>query len=103
MLHKRLIFIFILIFTFSFSVDAAEEPSISAYSAVLINAETKEILFEKNAYTQRSMASTTKIMTGLLAIESGRLSEIVTAGDIQSEGSSIGLKSGNKLTLETLT
>ena len=103
MLHKRLIFILILIFTFSFSVDAAEEPSISAYSAVLINAETKEILFEKNAYTQRSMASTTKIMTGLLAIESGRLSEIVTAGDIQSEGSSIGLKSGNKLTLETLT
>ena len=102
-MHKRLISILILIFAFSFSVDAAEIPSISACSAVLINAETKEIIFKKNAHTKRSMASTTKIMTGLLAVESGRLSEIVTAGKIQSEGSSIGLKSGYKLTLEALT
>ena len=103
MLHKKLILIFILIFIFSLPVYSADEPTLSAYSAVLINAETKEIIYEKNAHTKRSMASTTKIMTSILAIESGRLSEVVTAGNIQSEGSSIGLKNGYKLTLEALT
>jgi D-alanyl-D-alanine carboxypeptidase (penicillin-binding protein 5/6) len=49
------------------------------------------------------MASTTKIMTGLLACESGRLSQTVTVGDINSEGSSIGLKNGYQMTLEALT
>ncbi len=102
MLHKKLILILILIFTFSFSVYSAEEPSLSAYSAVLIDAETKEIIYEKNAHTQRSMASTTKIMTAILAVESGRFSQTVTAGEIQTEGSSIGLKKGYKLTLESL-
>ena len=101
-MHKRLITIFILIFVFSFTVDSAEIPSVSAYSAVLIDAQTKEIIYDKNAHTIRSMASTTKIMTGILAIESGRLSEMVTVGDIKTEGSAIGLKKGYKLTLETL-
>ena len=82
---------------------SAEEPSLSAYSAVLIDAETKEIIYEKNAHTQRSMASTTKIMTAILAVESGRFSQIVTAGEIKTEGSSIGLKKGYKLSLEDLT
>lgn len=103
MLHNKLILIFILIFTFSFSVYSADEPTLSAHSAVLINAETKEIIYEKDAFTKRSMASTTKIMTGLLAVESGRLSETVSVGDIRSEGSSIGLKKGHKISLEALT
>ena len=102
-MHNRLISILVLIFAFSFSVNAVSEPTVSAYSAILINADTKEVLFEKNAHTKRSMASTTKIMTGLLAVESGRLEEVVAVGGIQSEGSSIGLKSGYKLTLEALT
>ena len=102
MLLKKLILTLIFIIIFSFSVYSADEPGISAHSAVLINAQTKEILYEKNAFTQRSMASTTKIMTAVLAIESGRLSEIVTAENMQAEGSSIGLENGNKLTLETL-
>ena len=103
MLHKRLITILILIFAFTFSVYSAEEPTSSAHSAVLINADTKEIIYAKNAYDKHSMASTTKIMTSILAIESGRFSEVVTVGKIQSEGSSIGLKEGYKLTLESLT
>lgn len=102
-MHKRLITILILISVFSFSVYSAEEPALSAHSAVLINADTKEIIYAKNAYDERSMASTTKIMTGILAIESGRLSDTVTVGKIQTEGSSIGLKEGFKLTLESLT
>ena len=102
MLLKKLIFTLILVIACSLSVYAAVMPKISARSAVLINAETKEVIFEKNAYEKRSMASTTKIMTSLIAIESGRLSDVVTAENMQAEGSSIGLKDGYKLTLETL-
>lgn len=102
MLLKKLVLTLFFFFIFSFSVYSAEEPSLSAYSAVLINAETKEIIYEKNAYEKRSMASTTKIMTGIIAIESGRLSETVTAENMAAEGTSIGLKDGYKLTLEAL-
>ena len=102
MLLKKLFFTLFFILFFSVSVYAADAPTISAQSAVLINAKTKEIIYEKNAHAMRSMASTTKIMTAVLAIESGRLNELVTAENMQSEGSSIGLENGNVLTLETL-
>lgn len=102
MLLKKLCLTLILVIFFSFSAYSADVPSLSASSAVLINAVTKEIIYEKNAYTHRSMASTTKIMTGILAIESGRLSEIVAAKNMEAEGTSIGLKNGYRLTLEAL-
>ena len=102
MLLKKLFLTLFFIIIFSFSVYSADDLHLSAYSAVLLNAQTKEIIYEKNAHTQRSMASTTKIMTAVLAIESGRLSQVVTADNMQTEGSSIGLENGNKLTLETL-
>ncbi len=102
MLLKKLCLTLIFILFFSFSAYSADVPSISASSAVLINAETKEIIYEKNAITERSMASTTKIMTSILAIESGRLNEVVTAENIKAEGTSIGLKDGYRLTLEAL-
>ena len=75
MLIKRLFFVLFLIFGLSFNAYALQKSDISASSAVVINKDTKEIVFEKNAYEKRSMASTTKIMTSILAIESGRLSE----------------------------
>jgi D-alanyl-D-alanine carboxypeptidase/D-alanyl-D-alanine carboxypeptidase (penicillin-binding protein 5/6) len=102
LLLKKLTLILILILCFAFSVYSADELSLSAESAILINADTKEIIYENNAYDRHSMASTTKIMTSVIAIESGRLSEIVTAENMEAEGSSIGLKNGNKLTLEAL-
>ena len=102
MLLKKLFLSLFLIILFSFSVFSVDEPQLSAYSAVLINAETKEIIYEKNAHTKRSMASTTKIMTSILAMESGRLSEVVTSEGVETEGSSIGLEDGYKLTLDTL-
>lgn len=102
MLLKKTILILALTVLFSFSVYSADEPTLSAKSAVLINADTLEVYFEKNAHEQHSMASTTKIMTALLAIESGRLSQTVVCDNIATEGTSIGLKSGYKMTLETL-
>ncbi len=76
---------------------------ISAESAVVINADSKEIIFEKNAFEKRSMASTTKIMTSILAVESGRMSDVVTvSASALTEGSSVGLKEGYVLSLESL-
>lgn len=103
MLLKKLIFTLIFAVVFSFSVYSADEPNLSAECAVLINAETLEVLLEKNANKRHSMASTTKIMTALLALESGRLGETVTARNLVTEGTSIGLKDGYKLSLEALT
>lgn len=103
MLLKKLIFTLIFAVVFSFSVYSADEPQLSAECAVLINAETLEVLLEKNANKRHSMASTTKIMTALLALESGRLGETVTARNLVTEGTSIGLKDGYKLSLEALT
>lgn len=103
MLIKKLFTVIFLIFIFTFSVFSADYGEISAYSAVVINADTKEILYEKDAFKKRSMASTTKIMTSILAIESGKLSHEITAmADAFTEGTSIGLKNEYKLTLEAL-
>lgn len=107
MLKKATVFFVTLIFVINLIVPKASavgEPSLSAKSAILINALTNEVVYEKNAYERRGMASTTKIMTALLAIERGDLQKTVVARDedVRIEGTSIGLKDGDKITLETL-
>lgn len=76
----------------------------SAGSAILIDGLTGKVLYEKNAYETMPMASTTKIMTTLLAIESGDLTrEITTTKEMVSvEGSSMGLLEGDTVSLEAL-
>lgn len=105
MLIKKLFCVVFLLIFFTVPAYSAVESDIeiSAESAVVINADTSEIIFDKNSFLKKSMASTTKIMTSLIAIESGLLSQEVTVQDkIISEGTSIGLKEGNILTLEAL-
>lgn len=53
-------------------------PSVTAGSAVLMDVTTGDVLFEKNGYEKRPPASTTKMMTAILALELGRPDEIVT-------------------------
>ncbi len=103
MLIKKIILLQIIaVFTLVFSV-ISHAADISAYSAVVINADTKEIIYEKNAFEKRSMASTTKIMTSILTIESGKMGDRVTVtSSALTEGSSVGLKSGYVLTLRDL-
>ncbi len=101
---KRIFIIIIILTLFPVRVSSVSYPETSAKSAILINADTKEILYEKNAYEFLSMASTTKIMTSLLAVESGQFSSFVTAEkDYNCEGTAISIKKGNTFTLETLT
>lgn len=79
--------------------------AISAQSGVLIDGTSGRVLYEHNAHSKMPMASTTKIMTGLLACESGKLNDIVKTSPFASgtEGSSLWLKIGEKQTLENLT
>ncbi|MBQ8249782.1 MAG: D-alanyl-D-alanine carboxypeptidase [Clostridia bacterium] len=86
------------------SVLPTRALDVSARSAVVIEAETGRVVFEKDADTRRPMASTTKIMTALVAIESGDLSREITvdASAEGVEGSSVYLKAGDKITLEAL-
>jgi len=97
----------LLLLPFEAKAGAAEPPkALSAQSAVLISADTGAVLYEKEAYTQRSMASTTKIMTALLALEeaerAGDPTVSVTEEMVAVEGSSMGLQAGDKITLTNL-
>lgn len=83
---------------------SAAAPSVSAKSAVLIEAETGRVLYQKNAFVRLPMASTTKIMTALVAIGSGNIDRVVTIPVEATgiEGSSVYLYPGEKLTLRQL-
>jgi D-alanyl-D-alanine carboxypeptidase/D-alanyl-D-alanine carboxypeptidase (penicillin-binding protein 5/6) len=74
-----------------------KQSDISAKAAVLIDADSGRVLFEKNKDEKRPMASTTKIMTTLLLLESGDLDAEFTVDPvaIQTEGSSMGLREGD--------
>lgn len=77
---------------------------VSASSAVLMEQDSGRIIYEKDANTKRRIASITKIMTAVLAIESGKLKEKVTVSEnaVKAEGSSVYLKPGEKIALEDL-
>ena len=97
---------FLLLISLDFKGAEAQEIGVSAQSAVLISADTLTVLYEKNADTQLSMASTTKIMTALLALEEAERSDdpvvSITEEMVAVEGSSMGLQAGNKVTLTNL-
>ena len=80
-----------------------EEPVVSADCTVLIDADTTEVLYAKNPHKRRSMASTTKIMTTLIALESGKAESVVQITDgVNIEGTAVGLKKGDRITLRDL-
>lgn len=83
---------------------AFADVSVSAASAIVIDCASKRVLFEKNAYAKRGMASTTKIMTALIAIENLNLNDIVTVSPhaAGTEGSSIWLSPLEKISVHDL-
>lgn len=78
--------------------------ALSAQSAVVIDAQMGRVIFEQNAYEKGEPASTTKIMTALVAIENAKLDKTVKVSKKAAsvEGSSIWLEKGEKITLENL-
>ncbi|WP_174497800.1 D-alanyl-D-alanine carboxypeptidase family protein [Salirhabdus euzebyi] len=87
-----------------YPLHASAAPGVSANNAVLMEYESGRVLYDKGGHEQRSIASITKIMTAIVAIESGKLEEEVTVSDRASrtEGSSIYLKPGDKMKLKDL-
>ncbi|MDD4295431.1 MAG: D-alanyl-D-alanine carboxypeptidase [Ruminiclostridium sp.] len=81
-----------------------DAPDINARSAIVIDFESGRVLYEKYAYQKRPMASTTKIMTAIVALENGNLDDIVTVSKNAASiwGSTINLTVGEQLTLREL-
>lgn len=100
----------ILIFLVFFAVSPQQADAnitslnVSAEHAVLMELESGRVLFEKEAHEKKRIASITKIMTAILAIESGKLDETVTVSNqaFGTEGSSLFLARGQKMKLEDL-
>lgn len=86
------------------AMAAANPPGLSAESAALIDVASGRILYAKNGSKKMRIASLTKTMTAIVAIESGKLDQLVTVPPeaVGVEGSSIYLKKNEKLTLEEL-
>lgn len=82
----------------------AEGPPIDAAAFVLLENKTGTVLYAKNALQPRAPASTTKVLTALLALERGRLSDTVTVSPYAAStpGSTADLHAGQKITLEEL-
>ena len=87
-------------------VAQAAGPEVSAQSAVVLTADTGTVLFEKDGHTPRPVASTTKIMTALLALETaqeqGDPLVDITQEMVAVEGSSMGLQAGDSISLTGL-
>lgn len=99
-----LAFIFLATATIPAPCARAEAPEVSAQSAALIEGSTKKTLYGKSAHTKLPMASTTKIMTALIALENGNLDDMVKTPDeaYGAEGSSIYLNKGEAMSLRDL-
>lgn len=93
---KKLILLLMLIIPFQ--IKAYET---SASSAILMEQNTNKIIYAKNIHNKRSIASISKIMTAILAIESDKLYENVTVTNIVNKayGSGIYIKPGEELKL----
>ena len=99
---KRFLIFFLLIAMICPCARAAEPFTVDAKSAVLIDAASGRILFGQNENEMLPMASTTKIMTALLALENAELSDTVTTGKNASgvTGTSMYLSVGEELSME---
>ena len=82
----------------------SDAPEINAESAIVMDLDTGDILYEKAAFTERYPASITKVLTCLLAVENGNVNDTITVSEavmdqVDKESSYIGLVEGEQLTL----
>ncbi|MNX80887.1 D-alanyl-D-alanine carboxypeptidase DacB precursor [compost metagenome] len=84
--------------------QAAGVPSVSAKAAIVIDGVTGQVLYAKNIHDRLPQASTTKMMAGIVALERGTLSDEVQVSKraADTEGSSMYLEAGERLTFEQL-
>lgn len=85
--------------------DLPDAASASVYdeSYLLIDINTNQVLLSQNTELQRAPASTTKLLTGLVALQKLDRSQIVTVGEeVNVEGSRLGLQPGDKISVDDL-
>lgn len=98
-----IIVVIMLLFTYSFSF--AGDLNLSGESAILMDYDTLEILYEKNSHLKLYPASTTKTMTAILAMELGNLNDVIRVDEEVihlTKGSHIALDYDEEMTLEDL-
>lgn len=100
-MKKLLFFVFLFLMI---PLMAYAQVEVSAASAVLINGNTGDILFEQDAHTPRPIASLTKVMTAIIALESTSLDDVVTISEeaATQEPSSCPLVAGDQITMRDL-
>ena len=84
--------------------DSAEEPNLNSRAAIIYDRNSKEVIYGKEENTKRKMASTTKIMTCMVVLEKGELTDtvIVSKKAAGTGGSRVGLKTGDKVSVQDL-
>ena len=84
--------------------NTSEEPKLNSRAAVIYDRKSKKIIWGKKENEKRPMASTTKIMTAIVVLENANLSDTVTVSkkSAGTGGSRLGLKVGDKITVNNL-
>ena len=88
----------------SADVAPSDAPEINAASAIVMDVDTGDILYEKYAHEKHYPASITKVLTCLLAVENGNVNDTLTVSEnvmsqVEMDSSRIGLEAGEQLTL----
>lgn len=88
----------------AFMPTKAAAFSVSSSGAILMEQKTGRVLYEKNSHEIRRIASITKIMTAIIAIESGKMNDTVKVSKnaVYTEGSSVYLTPGESIKLQDL-
>lgn len=87
------------------SIPPEDAPDIHSEAAIVMDAATGQILYEKNAYTTLYPASITKILTTLVALENNDINSVITMSEeavygIDWDSTHIGLKAGEQITVK---
>lgn len=98
------VWIWMLLFELTVHAKGEEPEQLYAQSAVLMDADSGRVLFEKNGQEQKAMASTTKILTCILALEQGEMDEIVTVSEnaVRQPRVHLGMQDKEKFYLQDL-
>lgn len=104
-MKKSIVLMVVIMLLCTYSLSFAQDLNLSGESAILMDYDTLEILYEKNSHLKLYPASTTKTMTAILAIELGNLKDVIKVDEEiikLTKGSHIALDYDEEMTLEDL-
>ena len=86
------------------STSAEDVPKVNSKACIVMDRESGQVLYEKNGYTKRKMASTTKILTAVVVLENADLKDVVEVSKKAggTGGSRLGLKAKDKVSINDL-